>query len=85
MTRLSGRPLPEDADESIASQLFGVVAELPDGTIYRGAEYVACRSLEPDAAVLETTWQTATSSYNDELPRVRELFASLDIPKDAGG
>lgn len=84
VTRLSGRTLPEDAGASFSAQLFGVIAELPDGTIYRGVEYVACRSLEPGVAVLETTWQTATSSYNDELPHVRELFASLSIPETTG-
>jgi hypothetical protein len=80
VNRLSGRPLPELPDDLTESILFGVVADLPDGTIYRGTEHVACRSLEPGVAVLETTWQTTTTSYNDELSGVSELFASLTVP-----
>jgi hypothetical protein len=84
VTRLSGRALPEPESDDIASELFGVVADLPDGTVYRGAEYVSCRTLKAGAAVLELTWQTAIATYIDDLPRARDLFASL-TPSDSEG
>ena len=80
VTRLSSRPLPGPISDTSESELFGVVADLPDGTIYRGAEYVSCYPLQPGLAVLELTWQTGTTSYNDELPGVNELFSSLILP-----
>lgn len=79
--RLSGRSLPEAESAEIEAALFGVVADLPDGTIYRGAEYVSCRSVQPGLSVLEMTWQTATVSFNEELPKVRDLFASLTFSR----
>lgn len=84
VVRLSNRPLPELPVDHAESVLFGVVADLPDGTVYRGAEFVACHSLEPELAVIEITWQTATSSYNNELPGVSELFATLTVPDNEG-
>lgn len=82
VTRLAERPLPEGPSNNVESALFGIIADLPDGSIYRGAEYVACRPLQPGVAVLETTWQTSTATYNDELPAVSEILASMTIPDD---
>lgn len=74
---LSGRPLPGSTDATGSRQLFGLVARLPDGGPYRGAEYVECRTLVAGEAVLEITWQTSSASYNAELPLVDELLATL--------
>src|SRR5215212_4306737 len=44
---LTDRPLPVAADVRGAAGLFGLTATLPDGTNYRGVEYVECRTIEP--------------------------------------
>lgn len=77
---LTGRSLPVADDEIGAAQLFGVTATLADGNVYRGVEYVECRTLVPGSAVVEITWQTMTSAYDEDFPRVQELFAAIELP-----
>jgi hypothetical protein len=80
---LQGRQLPAIGAETWPTRLFGLIAELPDGSPYRGVELVQCRSLVPGTAVLELTWQTAANAYNQELPLVDTLFATLSTPSAA--
>jgi hypothetical protein len=75
---LSGRRLPSTGATRGPSQLFGIIAELPDGERYRGIEYIECRTLVPGSAVLEITWQAASGVYNGELPRVEALLATIE-------
>lgn len=82
VVRLSGRPLPDTGLDRGSALLFGVVATLPDGAIYRGVEYIECRTLTPGIAVLELTWQTAARNFNAELPVVSDLFRSVIAPVD---
>lgn len=77
---LEGRQLPEIEAATWPTRLFGLVAELPDGSPYRGVELVQCRSVAPGTAVLELTWQVAANIYNQELPLVDTLFATLTMP-----
>jgi hypothetical protein len=42
---LTDRPLPVAADERGEAGLFGLTATLPDGSVYRGVEYVECRTV----------------------------------------
>ena len=67
---LTDRPLPVAEDVRGVAGLFGLTATLPDGTTYRGVEYVECRTVKPGEAVLEITWQVATTAYDAELPPV---------------
>jgi hypothetical protein len=80
---LAGRQLPNIDAERWPTQLFGLIAELPDGSPYRGVELSQCRTLVPGSAVLELTWQTAANAYNQELPLVDALFATLSVPNEA--
>lgn len=84
VARLDGRPLPDVAPGRRPHQLFGVVATMPDGALYRGVEYVECRTLVPGLAVAELTWQTAASNFNAELPLVEALLTALDLPGSGG-
>jgi hypothetical protein len=77
---LEDRPLPVAEDQIGAARLFGVTATLADGRIYRGVEYVECRTLVPGSAVVEITWQALTSAYDDDFPLVQELFAAIELP-----
>jgi hypothetical protein len=77
---LTGRPLPGTSAEPGAAQLFGLVATTADGSSFRSVEYVECRTLIPGSTVFELTWQTAASAYNQELPLVESLLATLEIP-----
>lgn len=76
---LTGRPLPVPEAVSGEAQLFGLTLTLPDGTVFRGVEYIECRALAPDAAVLEITWQTITASFNEDFPRVEALLAAITL------
>jgi hypothetical protein len=78
---LTNRPLPVAADVRGAAGLFGLTASLPDGTNYRGVEYVECRTLEPGEAVLEITWQAVTQAFNEDFPNVEELLAAIEMPE----
>jgi hypothetical protein len=80
---LANRPLPVPEEARGPAQLFGVTAALVDGTTYRGVEYVECRTVVPGTAVVEITWQAVVSVFNQDLPLVTDLLASLVIP-DAG-
>lgn len=82
---LSGRQLPETKSDSGVSQLFGTVATLPGGDVFRGTEFVMCQTLVAGEAVLELTWQTTSASYNEELPKVEELFAAIERDADNSG
>jgi hypothetical protein len=77
---ISGRPLPVPAEEADAARMYGVTATLADGTIYRGVEYVECRTLVPGEAVVEITWQVVTGAFDEDLPLVQELFAAIELP-----
>jgi hypothetical protein len=79
---LEDRPLPVADDVRGPAHLFGLTAELPDGTAFRGIEYVECRTLVPGEAVLEITWQTAAETFNPEFPLVEDLFATIELPHE---
>lgn len=76
---LSGRPLPAPDAVGGEAQLFGLTLTLPDGTIVRAVEYVECRTIVPDLAVFEITWQTATATFNQDFPNVEALLATIDV------
>lgn len=80
VTPVAGHSLPVPDDVRGEAELFGVTARLADGTVFHGTEYVECRTLVPGQAVLVLTWQTITSAYDDELPRVEALFGTLELP-----
>jgi hypothetical protein len=80
---LTGRPLPVPEDQRGEGQLFGLTLTLEDGTVFRGVEYVECRTLLPGTAVLEITWQTITETFNQDFPRVEALLAAITLPDDA--
>jgi hypothetical protein len=74
---LTDRPMPGDDAARGSAALYGVTARLADGMTYRGVEYVECRGLVPGVAVLEITWQVATTAYDAELPLVDALLAAI--------
>jgi hypothetical protein len=77
---LTDRPLPVAADVRGEAGLFGLTASLPDGTNYRGVEYVECRTVRPGEAVLEITWQAVTQAFNEDFANVEELLAAIELP-----
>ena len=77
---LTGRPLPVAADERGEAGLFGITATLPDGTTYRGVEYIECRVVVPGQSVLEITWQAVTRAFNEDFPHVESLLAAIEMP-----
>jgi hypothetical protein len=77
---LSDRPLPVAEDVRGVAGLFGVTAKLPDGTPYRGVEYVECRTVYPGQTVLEITWQAVTQAFNQDFANVEELLAAIELP-----
>lgn len=79
---LTGRPLPVAAEARGVAQLFGLTATLADGTVYRGVEYVECRTIVPGEAVLEITWQTVIGAFNEEYPLVEVLLAAVEVPDE---
>jgi len=80
---LTGRPLPVAEDVRGVAGLFGLTATLPDGTTYRGVEYVECRTLKPGEAVLETTWQAVTQAFNEDFANVEQLLAAIEMPAES--
>jgi hypothetical protein len=80
VTPISGHSLPVSDDVRGEAELFGVTAKLADGSVFHGIEYVECRTLIPGQAVLELTWQTITSAFDEDLPRSEALFGTLDLP-----
>src|SRR5215218_10450438 len=64
--------------------LFGLTATLPDGTNYRGVEYVECRTLNPGEAVLEITWQVVSQAFDEDFANVEELLATIEMPAESG-
>lgn len=77
---LSDRPLPAAADVRGEAGLFGLTATLPDGTTYRGVEYIECRTVVPGESVLEITWQGVTQAFNEDFTRVEALLAAIEMP-----
>lgn len=77
---LTDRPLPVAADVRGVAGLFGLTATLPDGTTYRGVEYVECRTVYPGETVLEIAWQAATQVVNEDFANVEELLATIEMP-----
>jgi hypothetical protein len=77
---LTDRPLPVPEDVRGEAGLFGLTLTLTDGTVFRGVEYVECRTVAPGVAVLELTWQTVTAAFNEDFPNVESLFAAIEIP-----
>ena len=84
VTPLSGRPLPVAEDERGEAGLFGITATLPDGTIYRGVEYVECRTVVPGESVLKITWLAAAQAFNEDFPHVETLLAAIELPTETG-
>jgi hypothetical protein len=80
---LTDRPLPVAANARGAARLFGLTATLPDGTPYRGVEYVECRTVKPGEAVLEITWQSVTQAFNEDFANVEGLLATIEIPQES--
>ncbi len=81
---LTGRPFPVPEDVRGVAELFGITATLADGTVYRGVEYVECRTVAPGEAVLEITWQTITGGFNEDLANIEGLLAAIVMPDAAG-
>ena len=79
---LSDRPLPVAEDVRGVAGLFGLTATLPDGTVYRGVEYVECRTVNPGETVLEITWQAVTQAFNEDFANVEELLATIELPEE---
>jgi hypothetical protein len=77
---LTDRPQPVAAEVRGEAGLFGLTATLPDGTPYRGVEYVECRTVKPGEAVLEITWQSVTQAFNEDFANVEELLAAIEMP-----
>jgi hypothetical protein len=77
---LTDRPLPVAADVRGVAGLFGLTATLPDGNVYRGVEYVECRTVYPGETVLEITWQAATQAFNEDFANVEELLTAIEMP-----
>ncbi|MBA2596812.1 MAG: hypothetical protein H0V00_09340 [Chloroflexia bacterium] len=77
---LTGRSMPVPEDVRGVAEIFGITATLPDGTVYRGVEYVECRTVVPGEAALEITWQTVTGGFDEDLPLVEALLATVSIP-----
>jgi hypothetical protein len=80
---LADRPQPVAAEVRGAAGLFGLTATLPDGTTYRGVEYVECRTVKPGEAVLEITWQSVTQAFNEDFANVEELLATIEMPQES--
>ena len=80
---LSGRPLPVAGDERGEAGLFGITATLPDGTPYRGVEYVECRTVVPGESVLEITWLAATQAFTEDFANVETLLAAIEMPDES--
>jgi hypothetical protein len=80
---LTDRPQPVAAEVRGEAGLFGLTATLPDGTPYRGVEYVECRTVKPGEAVLEITWQSVTQAFNEDFANVEELLATIEMPQDS--
>ncbi len=78
---LSDRPLPVAEDVRGVAGLFGLTATLPDGTTYRGVEYVECRTVQAGETVLEITWQAVTQAFNADFANVEELLETIEIPE----
>jgi hypothetical protein len=78
---LTDRPLPVAADVRGAAGLFGLTATLPDGNVYRGVDYVECRTVYPGETVLKITWQAVTQAFNEDFANVEELLATIEIPE----
>ena len=55
-----------------------------DGSTVEIVEFVACQELQPGVAVLETTFQTAASQYESQLPLATALLDRL-VLAPAGG
>jgi hypothetical protein len=81
---LTDRSLPVAEDVRGIAGLFGLTATLPDGTNYRGVEYVECRTLNPGEAVLEITWQVVTQAFDEDFANVQELLATIEMPAESG-
>ncbi|MCD6059004.1 MAG: hypothetical protein K0Q89_2534 [Thermomicrobiales bacterium] len=80
---LADQPQPVAAEVRGAAGLFGLTATLPDGTPYRGVEYVECRTVKPGEAVLEITWQSVTQAFNEDFANVEGLLATIEIPQES--
>jgi hypothetical protein len=80
---ITGRPLPVAEDVRGVAGLFGLTATLPDGTTYRGVEYVECRPLIPGEAILEITWQAVTQAFNEDFANVEQLLAAIEMPAES--
>lgn len=61
-------------------QLIGFVLTSSDDEPYRGLEYVECLALPSAHGMLQITWQTPASAYQDELPAVSDLLSGLELP-----
>jgi hypothetical protein len=80
---LSNRPLPVAEEVRGEAGLFGVTATLPDGSTYRGIEYIECRTVIPGQTVLEITWQALTQAVNEDFAHVEELLAAIELPAES--
>ena len=78
---LTGRPMPVADDVRGVAGLFGLTATLPDGNVYRGVEYVECRTVYSGETVLEITWQAVTQAFNEDFANVEELLATIEMPE----
>ena len=77
---LSDRRLPVTEEIRGEAELFGVTAALPDGAVYRGIEYVECRTVVSGETVLEITWQGVTQAFTEDFANVETLLAAIEMP-----
>ncbi len=79
--RARGTDLPETGGGGdAAAQLYRYTVELDDGSTADVLEYIECRTLVADEAVLEITARVGADYYEDELPAIEDLLTSLGIP-----
>jgi hypothetical protein len=79
---VSDRPFPVSKDARGAAQMLEVSASLADGTPYRAINYVECRTVVPGVAVVRITWVAPVGAFDEDLPLVEELFATIQMPRE---
>ena len=74
-------PVPTDEAGEAALLIYDL--ELDNGETVEVVEYVECRTVTPGESVVEITWQVGADDYEDELPLVEDLLATIELPDSA--